>query len=398
MPPLCSQLLGRKVIAASVAAANTLLAVAGTIVAIKRGHEEAELSAGPWASPSSPPKAGLLPPKVTAAEVAARPWPARVQATGAWKAHLQGTGADLRIWAPLTVTGGALRVDSGVTITFPDGADWMLLDDLPTANLPFQPSFLSGGAVQGSVPIAGRTLTGRFEAEDGTQVDQLAVPAGTSPVPAYVVPRPGMKVLVDASISSSAAGIEDNGLSIELAGSVKAKALGQAWNGLVGSVEADQLKVTATWANGGWSVTADAPSARQLWIDVWPVVDTVLDARSGYDGGAHSCVGDCSVRLRYANAGAATAQIMEVEAVGAPYKVDLGINTTNNHDAGLGVRRGGTVTGFGGGRPIDSHLRPGDRFDRGLTYTRGVPVTLIIRGNFPEVRVTLAIPAVPSAA
>ena len=139
-----------------------------------------------------------------------------------------------------------------------------------------------------------------------------------------------------------------------------------------------------------------AGSARQVWIDVWPVVGTVLEASSGYDRGLHTCVRDCRVRLRYRNVGHATAQIFEAEAVGGVNAVALGLNATRTHDAGLGVHRGGHEVNLRVGRGVDSHVPPGGASDRGLSHTPGVPVTLVLRGNFDEVRVPLAIPPEPA--
>ena len=390
MPPI-----RRKLLAAAIAAANALLVAAGTVVAIKKASrgEEFAVSAGLGSSPTTPPPtrdrpAKPAPAKVagrpSVAEVQARPWPARAKAGGTWKAHLEGSGPLLRIWAPTTVHGPA-----PATLTSSDGAVWNVAE-LRTPLRFERLTAVNGAMVNGAVPYGGLTLQGRFVAPDGGEVAQLTLS------PSAILSVPATRLVTDAAIARGVYGYQDNGLSVEVAGSIEASGLGKSWSGLVGSIEADSLKVTATWHEdgAGWAVVADAASARQLWVDGWPVVDTVLQATSGYDGGPHSCHADCSVRLRYGNGGAATAQIMEVEAVGTlPYAVDLGINATNNHDAGLGVRRGGVVVGFGRGRPIDSHLPPGDRFDRGLTHTPGASVTLIIRGNFPEVRVTLAIPA-----
>ncbi len=162
---------------------------------------------------------------------------------------------------------------------------------------------------------------------------------------------------------------------------------------MVGHYRGLRPKATATWGEQGWTVTASARSARQVWIDVWPVVGTPLEATSGYDGGPHSCTRVCSVRLRYRNVGYATAQIFEAEALGGSNAVVFGIKQTGTHDAGLDVHRGGRGINLRSGRGVDSHVPPGDYHDRGLTFTPGVPVDLVLRGNFPEVRVALAIPA-----
>jgi hypothetical protein len=234
---------------------------------------------------------------------------------------------------------------------------------------------------------------GRSPAEVPTPCPGTTAPATAGPVAVSIEARPGLELHVDGSGSATSAGNGEGGVEIEVAGRVRAKALGREWEGLVGSLEADDLKATVTRAGDGWTVKASARSARQVWIDVWPVVATTLEVRSGYDGGPHSCTGDCSVRLRYRNVGYATAQIFEAEAVGGSNAVALGIKQTGTHDAGLDVHRGGYEINLRSGRGVDSHVPPGDSHDRGLTFTPGVPVDLILRGNFLEVRVPLAIPA-----
>ena len=76
---------------------------------------------------------------------------------------------------------------------------------------------------------------------------------------------------------------------------------------------------------------------------------------------------------------------------GAP-GVGFDLNKTLGHDAGLGLRRGDDVHGLDGGADIDSNLAPGDDTDRELSYQAGQPATLVLRGNFPEVTVELAVP------
>ncbi|HEX6596009.1 MAG TPA: hypothetical protein VF045_03690, partial [Acidimicrobiales bacterium] len=400
----------------------------------------------PAPAPASPPR------PVTAADVLARPEPPRVTARGRWSATLEGTGERVRFYAPVVavdalshttvelstsdprpVTGaeGYVRYSTGTSLAFPDGTRWYPLSPFRMEGTGGSASLTSAtagdGAVRGTVDgselarilAAGATASGRFVQRDGQEATTLRLPGGTrlsadcpgrtpgevptpcpgqapaaaGPVEVSIDARPGLRLQVDASGGESSAGNGEGGVEIEVAGSVRAKALGRNWEGLVGSIEADDLKATATWAGHGWTVNASARSARQVWIDVWPVVGTTLEVRSGYDGGPHSCTGDCSVRLRYRNVGHATAQIFEAEALGGSYSVALGIKQTGTHDAGLDVHRGGREINLSSGRGVDSHLPPGDYHDRGLTVTPGVPVTLVLRGNFPEVRVALAIPA-----
>src|SRR5262245_56112295 len=93
------------------AAAGTLLVAAGTVVAIKKAAKDQEFTLSTGAGPSSPAPLPSAPPaappaparRVTATDVAARPWPARAKASGTWKAHLEGSGPNLRLWAPTLV-------------------------------------------------------------------------------------------------------------------------------------------------------------------------------------------------------------------------------------------------------------------------------------------------------
>jgi hypothetical protein len=127
---------------------------------------------------------------------------------------------------------------------------------------------------------------------------------------------------------------------------------------------------------------------------VWPVADTTLEGTSNVSGGDHNCLRDCVVRIRWANVGFATSQVFEAEGLGqAGPTVGFDLNKTVGHDAGLGVRRGDQKINLGGGGDVDSNQAPGDKVDRGLTYTPGTDVTIVLRGNFPDLTVRLAIPA-----
>jgi len=91
--------------------------------------------------------------------------------------------------------------------------------------------------------------------------------------------------------------------------------------------------------------------------------------------------------------GIATAQVLEAEGSGPGAEgIGFDLNKTLGHDAGLGLRRGDRVLGFDGGEDIDSNLPPGGESDRELSYRAGQPATLVLRGNFPEVTVVLAVP------
>ena len=101
------------------------------------------------------------------------------------------------------------------------------------------------------------------------------------------------------------------------------------------------------------------------------------------------------MRLRWTNTGWATAQIYEAEALGpAGPTVGFDLNKSSGQDAGLDVRRGDRKINLGGGGDVDSNQAPGEKVARGLSHTPGTDVTMVLRGNFPEVRVRLAIPTV----
>lgn len=431
--------------AAVLAVADAVLVVAGVLVAITRAGSDrvAVLVSGPHDQPAAVATAPPPPSPVTAADVVGRPAPERVTARSRWGATLEARAERLRIYAPVvavdgvrattvnvtavdprpgTAADGSVRYQPATALALPDGSRWYPMSpyrlDGP-GDVPLTVRGTAGGQLTGTTTLAGLVgrgvdATGRFVSRDGREVGSLRLPSGTrlspecaGPTPADV-PRPcggaaetvgatvdatGLRVEIDDSRQPGYDGNGEGAVEVEVAGTVRARALNREWTGLVGSLEADDVSGTAVWDGAAWRVEVRARSARQVWIDVWPVVDTVLEATSGYDGGPHSCAGDCSVRLRYRNTGYATAQIFEAEALGGTNAVALGIKQTGTHDAGLGVHRGGYEINLRSGRGVDSHLPPGDSHDRGLTSTPGVPVTLVLRGNFPEERVALAIPA-----
>lgn len=429
---------------------DAVLVVAGVLVAISRAGADraAFLTAGtdePGSPAATAPPASRLapPPPVTRADVADRPAPERAVARGRWAATVEGRAERLRIYAPAVAVDGVRHTDVSVTavdprprtasdgwvtylpataLALPDGSRWYPLEPYRldgTGDVPLNSPITYGGRITGTTSFSGLVgkgvdATGRFVTRDGREVGALRLPAGTrlsrecaGATPAEVpepcgaaegsvevtVGAPGMTVAIDDSRLPDYDGTGDGAVEVEMAGTVRARALGREWTGLVGSLEADDVRGTAVWDGVAWNVKVTARSARQVWIDVWPVVGTTLEVTSGYDDGPHGCSDDCSVRLRYRNVGYATAQILTAEAVGGTRAVALDLNATKTHDAGLGVHRGGEEINLRDGRGIDSHLPPGDYNDRGLTHTVGVPVTLELRGNFDDVRVPLAIPA-----
>ena len=99
------------------------------------------------------------------------------------------------------------------------------------------------------------------------------------------------------------------------------------------------------------------------------------------------------LKVEWTNVGHATAQILEAEGSGpGALRIGFDLNKTLGHDAGLGVRRGDQVTNLRGGADIDSNLAPGGKTNRELSYDAGQEATLVLRGNFPDVRVELAVP------
>ena len=376
----------------------------------------------------------------TPPQVAERPWPARATPTGPWSAALHGVGPRFTLTTAGTVMGGLARttVDLGSrALLLPNGERWYPKQpfrvedegDVPFALSRTSPD--SGGAY--SLSAAGADLEvvarlddllgagggdlraqGDFARLDGTRVDGLDLPDGTKVAAACEDPAappttspavtcdPDTEGVVGATVKAG------NGTSVRagpggggggdgevaLAGrdGVTADAVGHTWEGQVVAVEGAAVDAQATFDGRQWSVTATVGDARQVWVDVWPVVDTVLEARS-YTVAPGFFDRNRLLKVEWVNVGFATAQVLEAEGVG-PGAGDVGfdLNKTLGHDAGLGVRRGDVVGGFRGGADIDSNQPPGHRLNRELSYAAGQPATLVLRGNFPEVRVDLAVP------
>jgi hypothetical protein len=382
-------------------------------------------------------------------DVAGRPWPARVTATGPWSATMEGTGPRMTLSMAATVVGGLrgttvdlghrdegeptsgplLRLAGGER-WYPDGAFRLEGDgDVTVAPVADGASLdtdgvrsfdAAGGSIAARVvfadlltgasgPVVAR---GSFFGDDGRQVSELVLPPGTTlsgpchtlppvtaepttslppgecerqladgtPIVAAVPARPGMAV--------RAAGAGE----VAVAGSARADALGRTWEGLVVAVEGLSVDATASYDGRVWSVKGRVDDARQVWVDVWPVVDTVLEARS-FSTSPGFFDRNRLLRVEWVNTGHATAQILEAEGVGpgAP-GIGFDLNKTLGHDAGLRLRRGDRIVNMRGGADIDSNLAPGGETDRELSYRAGQPATLVLRGNFPEVTVELAVP------
>jgi hypothetical protein len=381
-------------------------------------------------------------------EVADRPWPARVPAPGPWSATLAGSGDRFTFTTDGVVIDGlgrtTLELDgrdprkpapsdasAGQIVVLPDGARWYPIGpfrlegqgDVAFTGRPgdqplsldataFSSARARGPDVTVQTPslealiVAARSpvaAVGPFVSADGREVGRLPLPAGSRV--SFDCPPPGpaepplncpppwppfpLKVSITAAegMTVTAAG---NG-EAAVAGQARAQALDRTWDGLVGAVEATDITATAVYGNGAWTLTAQAAGARQVWIDVWPVVETVLSARSvGVRPGFFDTK---DLRIEWTNVGYATSQIFEAEGLGdgAP-TVGFDLNETLGHDAGLGVGRGDRVINLRGGGDIDSNLAPGEGVNRRLSALEGTEATIVLRGNFPDVHVPLAIP------
>jgi hypothetical protein len=258
---------------------------------------------------------------------------------------------------------------------------------------------------------------GSFYGDDGREVDELVLAPGTTlsgschtlpPVTTEPTPPPapgecerqladGTPIVVTVAARSGTTVRAAGAGEVAVAGRARATAVGQSWEGrswegLVVAVEGLSVEASAIYDGRKWSVTGRVDDARQLWVDVWPVVDTILEGRS-FSTAPGFFDRNRLLRVEWVNVGFATAQILEAEGVGpgAP-GVGFDLNKTLGHDAGLRVRRGDKVVNLDGGADVDSNLPPGGETDRELSYRAGQPATLVLRGNFPEVTVDLAVP------
>ena len=383
-------------------------------------------------------------------DVAGRPWPERVSPSGPWTGSFEGTGLRMTLSTGGTIVGalGRTTVDlgsadadrpiAGRALAFPDGERWYPQQPFrleAEGDLPFRPTppdrvfdrerrfsvEAAGGAVNVRIGFdellaaAGGqvAVSGEFVRQDGTRVDDLVVPAGTviaaacpDPVSTTALPDgagcpAGAETEADASDQSLVVTVDAaKGMTVQssgdgeaaVAGDARATAEGKSWEALVVALEGPEITAAATYDGRQWSVTADAAGARQLWVDVWPVVDTVLQGRS-FSTGPGFFDRSRLLRVEWINVGDATSQIMEAEGVGpGAAGVGFDLNKSLGHDAGLDVRRGDRVITFKGGADVDSNLPPGGETDRELSYRAGAPATLVLRGNFPEVRIELAVP------
>lgn len=367
---------------------------------------------------------GSNPGDALASQVKARPWPARVTPVGPWSASLEGSGPRFTLTAMAGSIPDALQeatfrlpertaITSRTTnLTLPDGSVWhpkgafRLEASGPVAftSVRARGDVLDLGvaslqSVLAQAPAGSVTAVGTFVGSDGQRTERLALPpsayigencasancsAAKDPPLVSLTRRPGATIQARGGSSPAEAAV---------AGAARARALDRSWDGLVGAVEGTDLTATATWDGQTWSLSASTAAARQVWMDVWPVADTTLSADSEFRPGRDDCFRDCPVRIRWTNTGWATSQIMEAEGIGSGSgSVRFGLTRSTGHDAGLGVERGGTRKHLGDGGDIFPTQQPRQKVDRGLTTKSGTDVVLVLRGNFPEVRVPLAIP------
>lgn len=359
-------------------------------------------------------------------EVQARPWPPRATPTGPWTATLAAKGDDMELTTPGRVVGGIRQASirhgppdpQGAADTFllPDGSRWSPQgriqldgpDDLPFRSAKTYGQTLtvqteSFEAVLASA-ASGVTAVGVFVRSDGQRVDRLALPPGTRKVRGCPAgsrcsdedsPSPlQLEVASEQGLSIHAAG---NG-EAAVAGTARVTALDRSWNGLVAAVEAQDLRVAATFNAGHWTVTATGHEARQVWIDVWPVVDGELSAKGVVKKPSffHPFRGDrrFPLRIQWKNVGHATTYIHEAQGAGPGAKsVGFDLASSLGHDAGLNVSRGRKAVNLKDGATISAELAPGRSIDRGLSYQPGADATIVLRGNFPTVTVPLPVPS-----
>ena len=339
---------------------------------------------------------------------------------------IEAKGDNMELTTPGRVVGGIRHAsirygppdprDGGDSFLLPDGSSWSPQgpiqlegpDDLPFRSARTYGQVLtvqtdSFEAVLASAD-SGVTAVGLFVRSDGQRVDRLSLPSGTrrvrgcparsrcsnqdspSPLQLEVASAPGLSI--------QAAG---NG-EAAVAGTARVTALDRSWNGLVAAVEADDLRVAATFNAGHWTVTATGHEARQVWIDVWPVIDGELSAKGVVRKPSffHPFRGNkrFPLRIQWKNVGHATTYIHEAQGVGPGAKsVGFDLAITLGHDAGLNVSRARKVVNLKSGSDISGDLAPGKSIDRGLSYQPGADTTIILRGNFPTVTVPLPVPS-----
>lgn len=311
-------------------------------------------------------------------------------------------------------------------LVLPDGSQWFpqgafALDgdgDLPFSDKPI-PTFsvpplsstpdgtmvsettLAEMLVAARGPVA---ATGTFTDANGVPSSRLDLPAGSRLASVCLagaeLDPPCQESAIEPTLTISVGVVEGTEVRVAgdgevmVGGAASATALGRTWEGHVVSLDAGVVDASAQYRDGGWAVAGASADARQLWVDAWPVVDTVLSGISTtQDADFFESIFDTNdLRIKLHNVGFASSQILEVEGTGpGASQVGFGLARSGAHDAGLGVRRGGRTVNLADGGAVESELRPGGRLDRGLRFEVGSPATITLRGNFPEVVVPLDI-------
>lgn len=414
---------------AGVALVDFVLLVAAVGVGLSHlGDDSRTRSTGPESDIRISGEAAALPAPgpVRNDAVRARPWPSRATPTGPWSATLAAKGNDMDLTTPGRVVGGIRHASisygpadprvAGDTFLLPDGSSWSPQgriqlegpDDLPfrSAKTYRQALTVETDSFEAVLASAdnGVTAVGVFVRSDGQRVDRLPLPPGTRRVTGCAAgsrcsnqgspPPLQLQVASAPGLSIHAAG---NG-EAAVAGTAKVTALDRNWDGLVAAVEAEDLRVAATFNAGHWTVTATGHKARQVWIDVWPVIDGELSAKGVVKKPSffHPFRGDkrFPLRIQWKNVGHATTYIHEAQGVGPGAKsIGFDLEISLGHDAGLNVSRARKVVNLKDGATISAELLPGKSVDRGLSYQPGADATIVLRGNFPTATVPLPVPA-----
>lgn len=208
---------------------------------------------------------------------------------------------------------------------------------------------------------SGVVAVGAFTGGDGKTVDRLNLPpstllVGLCPRRTALDPPGGCLPTSFGAVAVTITAVD--GLTIRasgegeaaVAGTATAEALGQSWKGRVGAVEATGLAVTAAREGGRWKVAVNGQGARQLWIDVWPVVDTVLQASSSPATALFGSLNPLSTRIQVRNVGFATSQIYAAEGSGddakeARYGLNKSLATTPGSGCGGETRSRASAVG-----------------------------------------------------
>ncbi len=358
--------------------------------------------------------------------VRARPAPAQVTPTGPWSATLAGSGPRFMMYG---VTGGAIpgalaeatfalpgpdknRPFRGpLNLTLPDGSTWR-----PEGTFRLEGAgplaFTSVRARDGVLDVGVKSLQDVLAPASGpvTAVGPSSPPTGGGPTgwPCPPTTRvgedcgrpscsdPDVAPLVTLAVAPGFAISGQTGPwagEVSVAGTARAEALGRSWEGLVGAVEGRETQGDGDVGRPG-VVGVGQCRHRPSGLDRRVAGGRPPPSRPPRPttraptpaSGTAACGSAGPTR------GWATAHILEAEGFGSGSRsVRFGLIRSYGHDAGLGVRRGGKKKNLGNGDAIWSTMEPAGKDDRGLTTEPGSSVVVVLRGNFPEVRVPLAV-------